>query len=43
MAGPVLSHRLVMTTEMRLQKKESTDLLKALILKVKIPMEAVHE
>ena len=43
MAGPVLSHRLVMTTEMRLQKKESADLLKALILKVKIPMEAVHE
>ena len=43
MAGPVLSHRLVMTTEMRLQKKESADLLKALILKVKIPMEAMHE
>ena len=43
MAIPVLSHRLILTTQMRLQKKESADLLKALILKVSIPMESGHE
>ena len=43
MAIPVLSHRLILTTQMRLQKKESADLLKALILKVSIPMETRHE
>ncbi len=42
-AIPVLAHRLILTTEMRMQKKESADVLKALVLKVKIPMEAVHE
>ena len=42
-AIPVLSHRLILTTEMRMQKKESADLLKALILKVKVPMEAKSE
>ena len=33
----VLSHRLVLTTEMRLQKKEASSLLEALILKARIP------
>ena len=42
-AIPVLAHRLLLTTEMRMQKKESADVLKALVLKVKIPMEAAHE
>ncbi len=39
MADPVLSHRLVPTTEMRLQKKSASDILGALILKVSVPME----
>ena len=39
MAVPVLSHRLVLTTEMRLQKKSVSDLLNALILKIPVPME----
>ena len=43
MAVPVLAHRLILTTQMRLQKKESADLLKALILKVSIPMETGNE
>ena len=36
---PVLSHRLILTPEMRMQKKESRELLKMLVQKVKIPME----
>ena len=43
MAVPVLSHRLILTTQMRLQKKSASDLLEALILKVNIPMEADYE
>ncbi len=39
MSDPVLSHRLVPTTEMRLQKKSASDILGALILKVSIPMD----
>ena len=39
MAVPVLSHRLVLTTEMRLQKKSISDLLGAMILKIPVPME----
>ncbi len=39
MADPVLSHRLIPTTEMRLQKKSSSDILGALLLKVSVPME----
>jgi len=35
----VLAHRLTLTTEMRLQKKEAAGLLTSLILKVRIPME----
>ena len=42
-AVPVLSHRLILTTQMRLQKKSASDLLEALILKVNIPMEADYE
>ncbi len=43
MAIPVLSHRMILTTEMRLEKKESSALLKALILKVPVPMERGNE
>ena len=39
MAAPVLSHRLVLTTEMRMQKKEAAKILETLILGIKIPME----
>ena len=39
MAPAVLSHRLVVSTEMRLNKKDSTTLLEALILKTPIPIE----
>ncbi len=39
MADPLLSHRLVPTTEMRMQKKSASDILAALILKVPVPME----
>ncbi len=35
----VLAHRLLLTTEMRLQKKDAATLLTSLILKVRIPME----
>ncbi len=35
----VLSHRLILTTEMRLQSKDAAELLYALVLGVKIPME----
>lgn len=38
-AVKVLSHRLTLTTEMRLQKKDISGLLTSLILKVRIPME----
>ena len=38
-AAPVLAHRLVLSTEMRLHKKDAADILETLILKVKIPME----
>lgn len=43
MAGLVLSHRLVLTTQMRMQKKDAAELLKTLVLKVKVPMETAHE
>ena len=39
MAPAVLSHRLVVSTEMRLNKKDSSSLLEALILKTPIPIE----
>lgn len=38
-ALPVLSHRLVLTTEARLKKREASQLLNELILKIKIPVE----
>ncbi|MBR5421158.1 MAG: MoxR family ATPase [Lachnospiraceae bacterium] len=38
-AVPVLSHRLIRTTEMRLQKKENAELLKTMLLKIKVPMD----
>ncbi len=38
-ALPVLSHRLVLTTEARLKKKDAAQLLNELLLKVKIPVE----
>ncbi len=38
-AKNVLSHRLILTTEMRLQNKDAAELLYALVLGVKIPME----
>ena len=38
-ASPVLSHRLVVSTEMRLNKKDAAGLLEALILSVPVPME----
>ncbi|SEL84708.1 MoxR-like ATPase [Butyrivibrio sp. ob235] len=43
MAVPVLSHRLILSTQMRLQKKTSKDVLESLVLKVNIPMEADYE
>ncbi len=38
-ALPVLAHRLVLTTEARLKKREASQLLNELILKIKIPVE----
>ena len=38
----VLSHRLILTPEMRLEKKKAEDILHSLILKIPIPMEAEH-
>ena len=43
MSLPVLAHRLILSTEMRLQKKDASEILKALVLKVKIPMENSNE
>ncbi len=43
MAIPVLAHRLILSTQMRLEKKDSAGLLDTLILKVKIPMEDRRE
>ena len=43
MAVPVLSHRLVLTSKMRLQKKDSATILEALVIKAKIPMESDDE
>lgn len=42
-AIPVLSHRLILTSRMRLQKKDSSNLLEALVIKARIPMEPDHE
>ena len=39
MAPAVLAHRLVLSTEMRLNKKDSAGLLEALILKTPLPIE----
>lgn len=36
---PVLSHRLMLTTEMRLQRKEAADLLEDIVLKTRLPIE----
>ena len=36
---PVLAHRLVLATEMRLQKKDAAELLYALVLGIKVPVE----
>ena len=38
-APAVLSHRLVVTTEMRLQKKDAASVLETIILKIPVPME----
>lgn len=38
LAAPVLSHRLVLTTEMKLQKKAASDLLEAIVLKTRLPV-----
>ncbi len=38
-APDVLAHRLVLTTEMRLQKKDASAILENLILKVHVPMD----
>ncbi len=43
MAVPVLSHRLILTSKMRLQKKDSATILEALVIKAKIPMESDNE
>lgn len=43
MAAPVLAHRLVLTTQMRMQKKDSAEILRSIVLKVKVPMETAHE
>ena len=40
--SPVLSHRLLLTPEMRLEKKKPEDILHSLILKIPIPMEETH-
>ncbi|MBQ8956503.1 MAG: MoxR family ATPase [Lachnospiraceae bacterium] len=39
LAAPVLSHRLVLTTEMKLQKKDASDLLEAIVLKTRLPIK----
>ena len=36
---PVLSHRLMLTTEMRLQRKEAADLLEDIVMKTRLPIE----
>ncbi|MCR5591176.1 MAG: MoxR family ATPase [Lachnospiraceae bacterium] len=38
-ASAVLSHRLVISTEMRLQQKTASNILEALILKIPVPMD----
>lgn len=38
-ACDVLAHRLVVTTEMRLQKKDAASILEALIIKTSVPMD----
>lgn len=38
LAPCVLAHRLVLSTQMRLQKKESADIVKTLVLQVPVPM-----
>ncbi len=38
-ACAVLAHRLVVTTEMRLQKKDAASILEALIIKTSVPMD----
>ena len=39
MASVVLSHRVVLSTEMRLQKKDAAGLIETLVLSVPVPME----
>ena len=39
LVSPVLSHRLMLTSEMKLQKKTAEDLLGLLMLKVSVPVE----
>ncbi len=39
LAAPVLAHRLILSTEMKLQKKDAANLLEAIILKTKLPIE----
>ena len=39
----VLSHRMILSTQMRLEKKESSVLLRSLILKIPVPMERGNE
>ena len=38
-AVPVLSHRLILATEMKLQKKEAAELLRAMLFKIKVPVD----
>ncbi len=38
-AVPVLSHRLLLSAEMKLQKKEAAELLRAMLYQIKVPVE----
>ncbi|MBP3297609.1 MAG: MoxR family ATPase, partial [Lachnospiraceae bacterium] len=38
-AVPVLSHRVLLSTEMKLQKKEAADLLQVMLLSIKVPVD----
>ena len=38
-AVPVLSHRLLLSTEMKLQKKDTAELLRAMLTKIKVPVD----
>ena len=37
--GPVLSHRVLLSTEMKLQKKDAADLLQVMLLSIKVPVD----